>query len=81
MEKLIIEARVNEFMMRERGNAHVPFTSEEITADAIACRNAGAAVLHFHARKPDGAPDHATETYAKVVRSIRQSWCIPLWAT
>ena len=73
MEKLIIEARVNEFTMRARGNAHVPYTPDEITADAIACRNAGAAVLHFHARKPDGAPDHATETYAKVVRSIRQS--------
>ena len=45
MQKLIIEARVNEFMMSDQGNSHVPYTSQEIVADAIACRNAGAAVL------------------------------------
>ncbi len=73
MEKLIIEARINEFMMRERGNPHVPYTPDEITADALACRKAGAAVLHFHARNRDGRPDHATATYAEIVRSIRQS--------
>jgi len=71
MEKLIIEARVNEFMMRERGNPHVPYASDEIVADALACRKAGAAVVHFHARKPDGRPDHATESYARTVRAIR----------
>lgn len=73
MEKLIIEARVNEFMMREQGNPHVPYTPEEITADAIACRKAGAAVLHFHARKPNGRPEHATEAYARTVRAVRLS--------
>lgn len=73
MEKLIIEARVNEFMMRAQGNPHVPYSSQEIVADALACRKAGASVLHFHARKPDGAPDHATESYAQTVRAIRQS--------
>ena len=73
MEKLIIEARINEFMLREQGNAHVPYTPAEIKADAIACRAAGAAVLHFHARKPDGRPEHATAMYAEIVRSIRQS--------
>ena len=73
MDKLIIEARVNEFMMRAQGNPHVPYSSEEIVADALACRKAGAAVLHFHARKPDGSPDHATQSYARTVRAIRQS--------
>jgi uncharacterized protein (DUF849 family) len=73
MKKLIIEARINEFMMREQGNPHVPYTPEEITADAIACREAGASVVHFHARKPDGAPDHASETYARTVKAIRES--------
>ena len=29
MSKLIIEARVNEYMMRERGNPHVPYTPDE----------------------------------------------------
>ena len=73
MDKLIIEARVNEFTMRERGNPHVPYTTDEIVADALACREAGAAVLHFHARKTDGSPDHATEAYARTVAAIRRA--------
>ena len=71
MRKLIIEARVNEYMGREQGNPHVPYTAEEIAADAVACREAGAAVLHFHSRKPDGAPDHEAESYAETVGLIR----------
>jgi uncharacterized protein (DUF849 family) len=73
MSKLIIEARVNEYMMRERGNPHVPYTPEEIAANALACREAGASIVHFHARKPDGSPDHAVETYARTVALIRRS--------
>jgi 3-keto-5-aminohexanoate cleavage enzyme len=73
MRKLIIEARVNEFMMREQGNANVPYTPEEIARDAVACREAGAAILHFHARKPDGAPEHDPASYAETVRRIRES--------
>ena len=71
MRKLIIEARVNEYMFREQGNPHVPYGPDEIAADAAACREAGAAVLHFHARKADGAPEHAAESYAETVGLIR----------
>ncbi len=73
MNKLIIEARVNEYMMREQGNPHVPYSPEEIARDALACRKAGAAVLHFHARAADGKPDHRREAYADAVRRIRES--------
>ncbi len=73
MQKLIIEARVNEFMMREEGNSNVPYSAAEIAEDAVHCREAGAAILHFHARKADGAPDHAVESYAETVMRIRQS--------
>jgi 3-keto-5-aminohexanoate cleavage enzyme len=73
MDKLIIEARVNEFMMRDQGNPHVPYLPAEIAADAAACRAAGAAIVHFHARKPDGAPEHDAASYAETVRLIRAS--------
>jgi 3-keto-5-aminohexanoate cleavage enzyme len=33
----------------------VAYTAEEIAADAIACAAAGAAVVHWHARNPDGS--------------------------
>jgi uncharacterized protein (DUF849 family) len=71
MRKLIIEARVNEYMRREQGNPNVPYTPAEIAADARACREAGAAILHFHARTPEGEPDHAAASYADTVRRIR----------
>jgi uncharacterized protein (DUF849 family) len=73
MQKLIIEARVNEYMMREQGNPHVPYSPEEIARDALACREAGASVLHFHARAADGKPDHRTDAYRETVRRIRES--------
>jgi 3-keto-5-aminohexanoate cleavage enzyme len=71
VKKLIIEARVNEYNMRA-GNRHVPWSTAEIVADAAACREAGAAVVHFHARQADGSPGHAYESYRDVVAGIRE---------
>lgn len=70
MDKLIIEARVNEYAPRTR-NRHVPWSPAEIVADAVACRNAGAAQVHFHAREADGSPDHRYESYRDTVAAIR----------
>lgn len=70
MGKLIIEARVNEYRSRKR-NPHVPWLAEEIAVDAAECREAGAAIVHYHARGADGAPDHALHTQAECVRAIR----------
>lgn len=72
MKKLIIEVRVNEYASRE-ANPHVPWTAEEIGRDAAEIREAGAAILHFHARKPDGAPSHDYEDYAATIRAIRRA--------
>jgi 3-keto-5-aminohexanoate cleavage enzyme len=72
MKKLIIEVRVNEYAMRD-GNPHVPWTAAEIGRDARAIRDAGAAVIHFHARRDDGAPAHEPEDYAACIREIRRN--------
>jgi 3-keto-5-aminohexanoate cleavage enzyme len=72
MKKLIIEARVNEYNMRQ-GNANVPWSCEEITADAVACKAAGASVVHFHARQRDGTPEHSYEAYRNTVAAIRKT--------
>ena len=74
MEKLIIEARVNEYAMR-KVNAKVPWTAAEIGADAALCRAAGAAIVHFHARQEDGAPSHDAEVYGACISSIRSKPC------
>ena len=69
-KKLIIEARLNEYEMRDR-NGNVPWTAEEIAQDAAACREAGASIVHFHARAPDGAPAFGYETYREAIEAIR----------
>jgi 3-keto-5-aminohexanoate cleavage enzyme len=71
MKKMIIEARINEYAMRE-GNPHVPWTAEEIAETAARCREEGASVLHFHARQADGSPDNSPEGYATIIRKVRE---------
>lgn len=72
VDKLIIEARVNEYMMRDV-NPHVPFTADDLARDAAAIQAAGASMLHFHARNPDGSPAHDYETYRDAIRAIRNA--------
>ncbi len=71
MQKLIIEARVNEYAMRKR-NPNVPWTSEEIARDAAACREAGASIVHFHAREDNGAPCHDAKRYAETIARVHE---------
>lgn len=69
-KKLILEARVNEYTGRDP-NPNVPWTVEELGRTADAVREAGASGFHFHARKPDGAPDVAYDAVRAVVERVR----------
>ena len=70
MDRIIIEARVNELATR-RGNPHVPFLPKEIIADAKSCHDAGASVFHYHGRTGDGTPDHSPAFYLETNAGIR----------
>jgi 3-keto-5-aminohexanoate cleavage enzyme len=70
MQKLIIEARINEYANR-KANPHVPWSASEIAEDARRCREAGAAIVHFHARDERGQPEHSRAAYADIIRRIR----------
>jgi 3-keto-5-aminohexanoate cleavage enzyme len=72
MELIIIEARVNELAPRDP-NPNVPFLPHEIAADARACYEAGAAIVHYHGRTADGAPDNSREHYLETNRRIREA--------
>lgn len=69
-DRLIIEVRANEYTMRD-DNPNVPWTADELGRDARACEEAGAAIYHFHARTPDGQPDHSVQANAAAIRAIR----------
>ena len=70
MKKMIIEARINEYAMRD-DNPNVPWTPEEIAETAARCHAEGASIVHFHARNPDGSPLHGPEIYSEIIRKIR----------
>ena len=50
----------------DREGAHVPTTPDEIAEEALRCREAGASVLHIHARDP--ATKAATSDFIGVQR-------------
>lgn len=70
-EPLVIVAAVNGGMQMSRDGAIVPITPEEIAEDARLCREAGAAIVHVHARDGTGRNTGDTEVFADILRRIR----------
>jgi uncharacterized protein (DUF849 family) len=57
-----------------------PVTTEQLVAEAVACVDAGAAVVHLHSFDDAGRPREAYELYAPVleaVRAARDAVCYP----
>jgi uncharacterized protein (DUF849 family) len=53
---------------------HLPITPDEIAADAIAAAQAGAAILHLHARDPEtGRPTPDPDVFMKFLPRIKQA--------
>lgn len=48
----------------------IPYTPEDYAAEARRAADAGAAVLHIHARYPDGRPSFRVEEYRSIARAI-----------
>jgi uncharacterized protein (DUF849 family) len=52
---------------------HLPVTANEIVASALEAAEAGAAILHLHARDPEsGRPDQRPEAFAPFLGRIKQ---------
>lgn len=69
-KKLILEVRMNEGA-RKAANPNVPYTPGEIVEDAVACAEAGASIVHFHARNEDGTESNRIEDYREILAGIR----------
>jgi 3-keto-5-aminohexanoate cleavage enzyme len=52
-------------------NPALPHTPAEIAADALACAEAGASVVHLHVRDEDGTPSGRPELFAETIERIR----------
>jgi 3-keto-5-aminohexanoate cleavage enzyme len=49
----------------------IPYTPREIADEARRAADAGAAVVHIHARTPEGGPDWRVETFAEILSEVR----------
>ena len=70
MDKIIIKACLNGARGREQ-NSNVPWTPTEIAAEAKRCFDAGASIVHIHARTPQGAISYDPAWYTEADRLIR----------
>ena len=72
--KAIISCAVTGSIHTPSMSPHLPKTPDEIASDAIAAAEAGAAVLHLHARNPeDGSPTPSADIFMEFLPRIKQS--------
>ena len=48
----------------------IPYTPEDYAAEAKRAHDAGASIIHIHARYPDGRPSYRTEEYRLITQAI-----------
>ncbi len=71
-DRAVVTAALTGALTTREQCEYIPYTPEEIAEDAAAAREAGAAVVHVHARTPDGAPTFERETYAEIQEEVRE---------
>ncbi len=71
--KVIITCAVTGSIHTPTMSPYLPITPEQIAEAAIAAADAGAAIVHLHARDPDtGKPDQRPEAFAAFLPIIKQ---------
>ena len=71
--KVVITCAVTGAIHTPSMSPYLPVTPDEIVNDALAAAQAGAAILHLHARDPQtGRPDQTPEAFARFLPRIKQ---------
>src|SRR5476651_1932392 len=72
--KVIITCAVTGSIHTPTMSPYLPLTPDEVARDSIAAAEAGAAILHLHARDPrDGRPTPDPEAFAAFLPRIKQA--------
>ena len=50
----------------------IPYTPQEIGEEARRAADAGASIVHIHARNPEGGPEWRVETFAEILSEVRE---------
>jgi len=71
MGKVIVTAALTGVLATRDQCPAIPYTPKEIGEEAKRAADAGAAIVHIHARTPQGGPDWSVETFAEIFDEVR----------
>ncbi|WP_230190629.1 3-keto-5-aminohexanoate cleavage protein, partial [Sphingobium sp. CECT 9361] len=72
-KKVIMTCAVTGSVHTPSMSPHLPITPDQITAEAIAAAEAGAAMIHFHVRDPEnGKPTQDPKLFGQVLPRVKQ---------
>jgi len=73
MSKTILTAAITGAATFPSQSPYIPITPQQISDEAVLAAEAGAAVVHIHAREPkDGRPSADIDLYDQIVRNIKK---------
>ena len=70
-EFTVITAALTGVLARRDLCPAIPYSPVEIAEEARRAAEAGAAIVHIHARTPEGGPDWSVETFEAILREVR----------
>jgi 3-keto-5-aminohexanoate cleavage enzyme len=68
---LVLTAAIVGAELSRAQTPYLPLTAQEVADEAARCREAGAAVIHLHARRDDGTNTQSAERFAELIDAIR----------
>jgi len=71
-DKVVITAALTGVAANRDQCKWIPYTPKEIAEDALACYNAGASVVHIHARENNGSPSWRVEVFREIMVEVRK---------
>jgi 3-keto-5-aminohexanoate cleavage enzyme len=70
--KLILSAALTGAATNRNHCPYIPYTPKEIGEEALRAVNAGASIVHIHARENDGTPSWRTEVFQEITDEVRK---------
>lgn len=72
-DPLIINAAITGCVLYKKDTPHLPVTQQEIVQCVRQMRDAGAAIVHLHARNADESPSYYERDYIDLVQAVREA--------
>lgn len=71
-DKVIVTCALTGVAATRKQCPAIPYTPAEIGEEAKRAYDAGASIVHIHAREDDGSPSHRVEVYGEIMEEVRK---------